>query len=99
MSKNLNRKQKKLQSENINPTLTGFRKQTRFSTGKNIIGRNDLNHCVVCGVSFKKGGVTHKVVKSAKGLRLHLCGECAGDHYPNAKPYVKAVRHKLTGGV
>ena len=69
-------------------SLNKIQKQTRFNSNK-VLGRNDIGHCVVCGASFKHKGVTHKVIKSAKGLRLHLCGECAENRYPTAQVYVK----------
>lgn len=82
-------------NENENPTVESFRKQTRFGVKTQIQGRNNLNNCLLCGVSFKRENVIHKVVKSAKGVRLHICGDCANKAYPSAQDYVKPSVRKL----
>ena len=80
--------------ENKNSTVENFRKQKRFGIKTQIQGRNNLNNCLLCGVSFKRENVIHKVVKSAKGVRLHICGGCANG-YPSAQDYVKPSVRKL----
>lgn len=73
-------------------------KRNQFKPLSRISGRNKLSTCLICGGSFKRDGIIHMVVKSAKGTRLHICSVCA-EKYPNAKPYVIASTHRLPSRV